>query len=197
MTLKMRELQTERLRLREFRQTDLPDVAGWDETLRAEEFLEFCFRSYREWGMGPWAIVLKGTVPKGRPEESVLQETGVIVGNCGFCRIRYESVAGSLEYCAEVNYYVAPQCRGKGLATEALQEVLKFGFGDLRLTRIQGRCAPGNLSSEGVMLKAGLKFERMVAAADGLTEQRLHAITREDFQALSSSLSLRSGLGSC
>jgi ribosomal-protein-alanine N-acetyltransferase len=173
MLLKMSDLETERLRLREFRQTDLVDVAGWEGTLHAEKFLEFCFQSYREWGMGPWAMLLR--------------EGGAIVGNSGFCRINYDSTPGALEYRGEVNYYVAPQYRGEGLASEALRAILKFGFGDIKLTRIQGRCAPENISSERVMQKAGLKFERMIAAAqEGLSEEKLYAISREDFKALPS-----------
>jgi [ribosomal protein S5]-alanine N-acetyltransferase len=176
MLLKMSDLETERLRLREFRQSDLADVAHWEGTVRAEKFLEFCFSSYREWGMGPWAMLLR--------------ETGVIVGNCGFCRIHYDRSAGTLEYSGEVNYYVAPQHRGKGFATEALRAVLRFGFGDIRLTRIQGRCAPDNMGSERVLQKAGLKFERMIAWSAGLPEQKRYAISREDYRALlSSSLS--------
>lgn len=167
MHLKMSELESARLQLRVFRETDLPDIAQWDETSRADKFLEFCTRSYRKWGMGPWAMVIK--------------ETGVIAGNCSFCRIGYERDRGTLEYCGEVNYFVARPFRGKGLAAEALQVMLRFGFDHIRLTRIQGRCAPENVSSERVMQKAGLKFDRMIAGAEGSTEERLYAITREDF----------------
>jgi len=169
LNLKMSELETERLRLRVFREGDLADVARWDEARGAEEFLEFCIRSYREWGMGPWAMVLK--------------ETGVIAGNCSFCRIGYESELGTLEYCGEVNYYVARPYRGSGLALEALQAMLRFGFDDIKLTRIQGRCAPENVSSERVLQKAGLKFYRIIAGAKGSPEEKekLYAISREDF----------------
>ena len=171
MRLKMSDLETERLRLREFRQTDLAGVVSWQGSLHAEKFLEFCFQSYREWGMGPWAMLLK--------------ESGTIVGNCGFCRISYDPTAGALEYCGEVNYYLAPQYRGQGLATEALRAVLKFGFDEIKLTRIQGRCPPDNLSSERVLQKAGLRFERMIAAAvKDLPAEKLYAMSREDFKAL-------------
>ena len=174
LNLKMSELETERLRLRKFREGDLADVARWDEARGAEEFLEFCIRSYREWGMGPWAMVLK--------------ETGVIAGNCSFCRIGYESDSGALEYCGEVNYFVARPYRGKGLASEALQAMLRFGFDGIKLTRIQGRCAPENVSSERVLQKAGLKFERMIAGAtEGSAEEKLYAMTREEFLQLPSS----------
>ena len=168
MLLKMSELETERMRLREFRKNDLAGVFTWEGLAHAEKFLDFCFQSYREWGMGPWAMLLK--------------ESETIAGNCGFCRISYERDGGTLEYLGEVNYYVAPQHRRQGLATEALDAVLKFGFDDIKLTRIQARCAAENVSSERVMLKAGLRFERMIAdASTGSAQQRLHAISREDF----------------
>src|SRR5260370_10026762 len=76
MKLSMIDRETERLRLRAFRPADLADVGVWEETIHADAFLEFCFRSYREWGMGPWAMVLK--------------QSGVIVGNSGFCRIGHD-----------------------------------------------------------------------------------------------------------
>jgi ribosomal-protein-alanine N-acetyltransferase len=119
--------------------------------------------------MGPWAILLK--------------ESGSLVGNCGFCRIGYDRSSDKLEYYGEVNYYVAPQHRGGGLATEALLSVLRFGFEEIRLTRIQGRCAPENVASERVLQNAGLKFDRMIAAAQpGSPDEKLYAISREDFQ---------------
>jgi ribosomal-protein-alanine N-acetyltransferase len=167
LNLKMRELETERLRLRAFRESDLVDVAGWNEVSRADSFLEFCFRSYREWGMGPWALVLK--------------QSDVVAGNCSFCRIGYERDLGTLEYCGEVNYYVARPYRGKGLASEALKVMLRFGFAEIKLTRIQGRCSPGNVSSERVLQKAGLKFDRMMAGREGSPEDKLYVISREDF----------------
>jgi ribosomal-protein-alanine N-acetyltransferase len=168
MLLKMSQLETDRLRLRKFRPTDLAGVSSWEGLAHAEKFLEFCFQSYREWGIGPWAILLK--------------ESETIAGSCGFCRISYERDGEMLEYMGEVNYYVAPQHRGQRLATEALNAVLKFGFDEIKLTRIQARCFAENVSSERVMLKAGLQFERMIAdASTASAQQRLHAISREDF----------------
>ena len=165
--LKMIELETERLWLQKFQESDLADVARWSEAQRAEEFLEFCFCSYREWGMGPWAMVLK--------------ETGVVVGNCSFCRIGYERDLGTLEYCGEINYFVARPYRGGGLALEALLAMLGFGFDDIKLTRIQGRCSPQNIGSERVLQKAGMKFDRMIAGVEGSPQDKLYAISREAF----------------
>jgi RimJ/RimL family protein N-acetyltransferase len=88
-TRKMRTLETERLSLRPFHQGDLKYVVHWTEpasALRTEAdaqgFLDFSFRAYREWGIGPWAMVLN--------------KTGVVVGNCGFCHITFKDYPGAM-----------------------------------------------------------------------------------------------------
>lgn len=170
--LKMETLETERLVLRKFAEEDLKDIIAWEDgpsahsvEFRAREFLNYCFREYREWGFGPWAMVLK--------------ETGAIVGNCGFPHIVSE------KFCGEVNYYIAPCQRGKGLAPESLKALLKFGFANLGLKRIQARCEPDNFSSERVMQKVGMKYEGWIEHAplskDPIPRQKLYVILREDF----------------
>jgi ribosomal-protein-alanine N-acetyltransferase len=177
--LKMHMLESERLILRKLVQGDLGDIIAWENQpgarsaeIQAREFLDYCFREYRVWGFGPWGILLK--------------ETGTIVGNCAFPHIIFK------ELCGEVNYYVAPRHRGKGLAPEALKALLQFGFGDIGLTRIQARCEPDNLSSERVMQKAGMKFEGLIEHAliskDPSPKQKLYAILREEFTLLNNSV---------
>jgi ribosomal-protein-alanine N-acetyltransferase len=169
----MRVLETKRLVLREFQQSDLGDLVAWGETpaleygeVQAQSFLNFCFREYFIWGMGPWGMLLK--------------RTGGIIGNCGFCHINFNTRTG------EVNYFVAPQYRGNGLASEALSALLEFGFGDIGLARIQARCASDNTNSERVMQKAGMTFERMIPSheplKDGSCRAKLYAVIRSHFK---------------
>lgn len=178
--LKMRTLETERLVLRKLEQEDLRDIIAWEDLpgaqsveMQAKEFLAYCFREYRVWGFGPWGILLK--------------ETGTIVGNCGFPHISFE------ERCGEVNYYVAPGHRGKGLAPEALRALIQFGFRDIGLSRIQARCEPDNLSSERVMQKAGMRFEGLIERApfskDPGPKQKLYALPREEFTIIQNDIS--------
>jgi ribosomal-protein-alanine N-acetyltransferase len=177
--LKMHALETERLVLRKLEQEDLRDITAWEDLrgaqnaeIQAKEFLEYCFREYRVWGFGPWGILLK--------------ETRTIVGNCAFPHIIFE------ELCGEVNYYIAPGYRGKGLAPEALKALLQFGFRDIGLARIQARCEPDNSSSERVMQKAGMKFEGLIENApfskDPGPKQKLYAILREEFTLINDSI---------
>jgi RimJ/RimL family protein N-acetyltransferase len=113
----------------------------------------------------------------------LLKNTGGMVGNCGFCHINFNHKRG------EVNYYVAPQYRGSGLASEALGALLEFGFGDIglaRIARIQARCASDNTGSERVMQKAGMTFDRMIpsceASKDGSRRDKLYAVIRSHFK---------------
>jgi ribosomal-protein-alanine N-acetyltransferase len=170
--LDMPVLETERLVLRKLDQDDLKDIVAWEDVpipqsarVQAQEFLDYSFREYRERGIGPWGILLK--------------ETKAIVGNCGFPHVIFKNL------CGEVNYYVAPRHRGYGLAHEALMALLKFGFRDIGLARIQARCELGNLSSERVMQKAGMRFEGLIEDAppfkSPILKQKLYAMLAEEF----------------
>jgi [ribosomal protein S5]-alanine N-acetyltransferase len=167
-------LQTERLVLREFQPADFHFVSLWRSDfgvlytdVEANDFLSFCFREYLKWGIGPWAMVLR--------------ETGRVVGSCGFCHLEPDRSMG------DVNYYVAPQNRAQGLASEALRAILKYGFEGLGLSLIRALCTPDSAASERVAQKAGMAFERMVLAdeiAKGASSAdfRLYKIDREDFE---------------
>ncbi len=171
--LPMHQLETDRLLMRKFFVDDHKHISEWEEVFslenRAQAFLNFCFESYRKWGMGPWAIVIK--------------QAGIVVGNCGFARVNFIGNTG------EVNYYVGPSHRGKGLASEALKAVLAYGFTALDLNCIQARCSLDNLSSERVMQKVGMNFERMISPDSGIDDasgqEKLYAMMRSDFEALS------------
>jgi ribosomal-protein-alanine N-acetyltransferase len=172
----MRVLETERLLLREFCQADLNDLVTWEgpsgeefTEAQARRFLNFCFAEYFKLGVGRWGMLLKST--------------GGVVGNCGFCYINFKQKIG------EVAYYIAPKYRGRGLAAEALGALIQFGFADIGLARIQARCGPDNTSSERVMQKAGMIFERMVlsreASKSGSRTDKMYAVVSCDFKTYS------------
>lgn len=60
---------------------------------------------------------------------------------------------------AEVWFKLFPVFWGEGFATEALRKLIKFGFEDLGLHRIEAGCAVDNTASLKVMEKAGMKPE--------------------------------------
>ena len=59
----------------------------------------------------------------------------------------------------EVWYKILPAYWGKGYTTEALGALLKFGFEELNLHRIEAGCAVENIASVRVLEKAGFTRE--------------------------------------
>lgn len=60
---------------------------------------------------------------------------------------------------AEVGYWLGQPYWGRGLATEALEAVLRFGFEQLGLNKVFATHHAGNLASGRVMEKNGLVLE--------------------------------------
>jgi len=55
----------------------------------------------------------------------------------------------------------------RGLATEAAQSILKYGFEELKLSRLICLIDPDNLASQKVAEKIGMTLERKVDAIGG------------------------------
>jgi ribosomal-protein-alanine N-acetyltransferase len=83
---------------------------------------------------------------------AVVDPSVALAGLCGFMILR-----GSEE--GEIWYVVKPECWGRGLATQAVAELIEFGFTQLRLHRVWASCLPGNPASVRVLEKLGLRRE--------------------------------------
>ncbi|MEN6611264.1 MAG: GNAT family protein [Methanoregulaceae archaeon] len=60
---------------------------------------------------------------------------------------------------AEVGYILLPEYWSSGYAQEILRALLAFGFGELSLHRIYGKCDELNTASAHVLEKGGLTYE--------------------------------------
>jgi ribosomal-protein-alanine N-acetyltransferase len=81
------------------------------------------------------------------------REDGCLIGTCGFVAM------SAAHRRAEVIYNVARNRWNQGIATEAAAAVIRFGFVDLELNRIEARCLPEHAASRRVMTKLGMTFE--------------------------------------
>lgn len=72
----------------------------------------------------------------------------IILENPGEDRGRYD-----------LGFFVGRKYWGRGIATEAIKQVVRFGFKELRLYRIQADNDSDNPASGRAMEKAGFKFE--------------------------------------
>jgi ribosomal-protein-alanine N-acetyltransferase len=63
---------------------------------------------------------------------------------------------------AEIGYTISPRYWNKGIMTEALGEIIKFGFEQMKLHRTEARVYIENAASERVMIKCGMVYEGII-----------------------------------
>src|SRR5688500_5782330 len=178
-------LTTDRLGLRRFIPDDInwlaglysdPDVTRYLGVVKArtksEELLRTRILDYYDEhpGLGIWMTVER--------------DTGACLGFHLLNHIRGESIV-------QIGFTLVKSAWGKGLATEMAAAVLRYGFVDLKLTRIAGMASLQNYASQRVLLKIGLerRGERAFPHPDYASEGAMAWFEREaaDWQAQRSS----------
>jgi [ribosomal protein S5]-alanine N-acetyltransferase len=89
------------------------------------------------------------------------------------------------DYVGEIGYVVARPYWGSGYMTEAVKEVIRFGFEKMELERIQAKCMVENEGSEKVMQKSSMLFEgtlrKLLSLKGKQHDVKMYAITKSDF----------------
>lgn len=75
----------------------------------------------------------------------------------GFCGLQALAKTGEIE----IGWWLAEECWGKGLATEAARSVLLVGNERFQRERIVAIAHPDNLASINIMKKIGMRFEKL------------------------------------
>ena len=75
------------------------------------------------------------------------------IGLLGLYKIHKES------FRAEIGYMILPEFNNQGIATEAIQAVINYGFDVMNLHSIEGVIDPANIASEKVLIKNGFVKE--------------------------------------
>ena len=83
----------------------------------------------------------------------ISRENGRMIGTCGFTTLDAANHAG------EIGYVLSPDYWGCGIASEAVDMILRFAFCNLGLHRVEARYMPGNTASRRVMEKNHMLFE--------------------------------------
>src|SRR4051794_6080654 len=69
---------------------------------------------------------------------------------------------GAEHAIGQIGYYLAPDARGRGLATRALRLMAAWAVRDLDLKRLEVLANPDNVASQRVALKAGFEREGLM-----------------------------------
>ena len=142
-------LQTNRLIIEHFKDSDIPDWAKIESDLdvrrfvdgkvlsfkEAGEYVEMNIQQYQRIGYGRYAVRLK--------------ETGNLIGMCGFLKENYG---------IDFGYRYSKNSWGKGFGFEAAKVVLNYGFSELGLEKVVGLTAEENSGSIRILEKLGFKL---------------------------------------
>ena len=147
-------LETDRLILRKLTMRDAQDIYSysrdpvvakhvlWDAHTSIYDtrgYLRFMLRKYRMGEPASWGIEWKATRQ--------------VIGTVGFMWINYENSS------AEVGYSLSRKFWNQGIMTEALAEIIRYGFTSLNLNRIEAQHETDNPASGAVMRKCGMVKE--------------------------------------
>jgi len=108
-----------------------------------------------------------------------LKETEELIGSCGF----HNWNKGFSR--AEIGYELHPNYWNKGLMSEALREILRFGYYEMALNRIEALVYPENKNSNNLLEKLGFKNEGMLKEyayfRNKYQDLNIYSLLRKDF----------------
>lgn len=146
--------ETERIVMRRFTMNDAPLILKLNSKPEVLKFIkepvlttitgaervlsEIILPQYTLYGLGRWAMISR--------------KKNEFLGWCGL-KLRPE-----LDDEVDLGYRLEPEHWGKGYATEAATESLRFGFIQKNLPEITGRAHRDNIASRTILQKIGLQY---------------------------------------
>lgn len=111
------------------------------------------------------------------------KKTGAAIGTISFSEDKFRPGMRSME----LGYSMSEEYWGRGLMTEAVREMIRYGFEELRLDRICVCTGPENEKSQNVIRKCGFTYEGTLRKAflvyDGsVRDVMCYSLAREEYQ---------------
>jgi ribosomal-protein-alanine N-acetyltransferase len=171
-------LETERLRLRPFAESDMAEIAP---LIGAREVAATTLRIPHPFNEQHFQHFLEHMQGEKTPNFAItLREGGALIGGIGF-RIAPE------HQHAELGYWLAVPYWRKGYATEAGHAMLRYGFRDLKLYRIFASHFGHNPASGRVLLKLGMRYEGCQRGHlhkwDQFVDSEMYGMLRQEWEA--------------
>jgi RimJ/RimL family protein N-acetyltransferase len=141
-------LNTERLHLRPLSPNDFDAVHSWagnPENTR-----------YMAWGPNTedQTRIFLDSVTSGKDFAVTLADSSAVIGSCGI----YPNEVG---YMADIGWILHKDYWKRGYGTELCGELIRYGFENLKLGRIQAPCAAVNYGSYRIMERSGMQREAL------------------------------------
>lgn len=174
-------LKTERLILRRMEKSDYKDVFAYASDARVSEYLLWSPHTdisqtksylrnidakYKRAEFYDWGIVYDGS----------------LIGTVGFTSLDTANNVGEIGYVLSSKYW------GLGIAVEAAERIIEFGFSQLNLDRIEARYMVENLASRRVLDKLSMKNEGVFRSCMKVKGKRrdiaVASILREEYEGM-------------
>ncbi|MDY7077631.1 MAG: GNAT family N-acetyltransferase [Chloroflexota bacterium] len=144
-------IETNRLTIRSFLESDIPEYAAIVSDPEVTEFLgNGSPHSYKQAAAYVYDCIMSEAEEGFARYAVILRETGELIGFCGFKRV--------CDYI-DFGWRYAKQAWNNGYATEAAAAVLDYGVNTLGLSGIVAESAIENVGSVRVIEKLGMQFE--------------------------------------
>ncbi|RUL47433.1 MULTISPECIES: GNAT family N-acetyltransferase [Lysinibacillus] len=85
-----------------------------------------------------------------------LKEQGIVVGSCGF----HNKVAQ--HFRTEIGFELSKEQWGKGIASEAVEAIIRYGYEQMNFQRIEALIEPPNQASQKLVEKLGFVREGLL-----------------------------------
>jgi ribosomal-protein-alanine N-acetyltransferase len=177
-------LETKRLILREFTEADWPVVLAYQNDPLYQRYYRWTERTAEDvHAFVGMFLSFQHERPRRNFQLAVtLKENGRLIGNCGV------RVNNPDQREANIGYELASEYWGRGYATEAAGEILRFGFDELDMHRIWAVTIAENVGSARVLDKLGMRLEACEREKEWIKDRwhdRLtYAILDHEWQAL-------------
>ena len=148
-------IETARLRLRRWKESDREPFSRINSDPRVMEFFPACLTRdesdaliglaethFERYGFGPFAAELR---PGGEL--------------AGFIGLMVPPFDAHFTPCVEIGWRLGADYWNQGLATEGAEAAARFAFGELGLREIVSFTVPGNVRSRRVMEKLGMLYD--------------------------------------
>lgn len=150
------ELQGDRILLRQWRLEDVPAVTAACQDTAIARWLALVPQPYTEQDARFYIERCLASGDDRRPFAIAEASTAELVGSIDM-RINHMRTG-------HVGYWVAPQARGRGVASEALVVLSTWAFESLGLGRVELATDPENVASQRAAEKAGFQRECVLRA---------------------------------
>ncbi|MBP2242023.1 ribosomal-protein-alanine N-acetyltransferase [Cytobacillus eiseniae] len=176
-------LETDRLILRKIEKSDANSILKY---LSDKEVMEF-------YGLEPFKTVDDALNEISWYQSIVNEGTGIrwgitlkgedeVIGSCGFLNMVPQ------HFRTEIGFELSKSYWGQGIASEALEAVITYGFSHLNFQRIEALIEPPNMPSQKVTEKQGFIREGLLRnyefTCGKFDDLYLYSLLKQDFEAL-------------